>query len=208
MDRFGARLEFHGVPHPRRLRDEYPAMRTAYTRWIGGLAGCLVAVQLTACRSPIANRDPVGEVFPAVAGESLAGTRTRLPEAVAGAPAVILVGYVQDAQFDADRWIYGLLQAELPVRILELPALPGIFPDLFSETIDSGMRSGIPSEDWALVVTLYDEDAERLVQFTGNTTPRNIRVLLLDAEGRVLWFHDRGFSASKLLELQRALPPG
>jgi hypothetical protein len=26
-------------------------------------------------------------------------------------------------------------------------------------------------------------------------------VLLLDAEGRVQWMHDRGYSASKLLEL-------
>jgi hypothetical protein len=183
-------------------------MRIRDTRWIGILAGGLIALLLAACRSPIPNRDPVGEAFPEVVGESLAGTRTRLPEAVAGTPAVLLVGYAQDAQFDADRWIFGLLQAELPVRILELPTLPGIFPDLFSEEIDSGMRSGIPSEDWAVVVTVYDEDAERLAQFTGNAVPRNIRVLLLDAQGRVLWFHDRGFSAGKLLELQRALPQG
>ncbi|HEU4703670.1 MAG TPA: hypothetical protein VFS37_14400, partial [Conexibacter sp.] len=71
-----------------------------------------------------------------------------------------------------------------------------------------GMRSGIPSEDWASVVTVYNSDAERLVQFTGNASPRNIRVLLLDAAGRVLWFHDRGFSAGKLIELQRAVSQG
>jgi hypothetical protein len=31
-----------------------------------------------------------------------------------------------------------------------------------------------------------------------------MRVLLLDREGRVRWFHDRGFSAGKLIELERA----
>lgn len=183
-------------------------MKHHVRRLLGGMATCLVVLQLVACQSSIPNRDPVGEVFPAVVGESLDQKEMRLPEALAGKPAVVLLGYAQDAQFDADRWLYGLLQAELPVSILEVPTLPGIFPSLFSGKIDSGMRSGIPSEDWAVVVTVYNDDAERLVEFTGNTSPRNIRVLLLDAQGRVLWFHDRGFSAGKLIELQKALPQG
>jgi len=183
-------------------------MRIQATQLLRGLASCSLALQFAACQSSVPNRDPVGETLPAVVGESLDQQEMRLPEALAGKPAVVLVGYAQDAQFDADRWLYGLLQAELPVRILELPTLPGIFPSVFSGMIDSGMRSGIPAEDWALVVTLYNSDAERLVQFTGNTSPRNIRVLLLDAAGRVLWFHDRGFSAGKLLELQRTVPQG
>lgn len=181
-------------------------MRTRVAKLLHGFAIVPTVLQLAACQSPVPNRNPVGEAFPAVAGESLERREMRLPEALAGEPAVVLVGYAQDAQFDADRWIFGLLQAELPVRVLELPTLPGIFPSLFSRTIDSGMRSGIPAEDWSVVVTLYDADARRIVEFTGNTSPRNIRVLLLDADGRVLWFHDRGFSAGKLLELQRALP--
>ena len=65
------------------------------------------------------------------------------------------------------------------------------------------MRSGIPEEDWASVITVYGSDADRIVALTGNEQPRNMRVLLLDAEGRVRWFHDRGFSAAKLLELVR-----
>ena len=68
----------------------------------------------------------------------------------------------------------------------------------------SGMRSGIPSEDWESVVTLYGSDAHDLVAFTGNERGRNIRVLLVDSEGVVRWFHDRGFSAGKLLELEQA----
>ena len=66
------------------------------------------------------------------------------------------------------------------------------------------MRSGIPSEDWPSVATVYGPGAIRIVELTGNERPRNIRVLLLDAGGRIRWFHDRGFSASKLLELDQA----
>ena len=117
---------------------------------------------------------------------------------------MLLIGYVQRAQFDADRWLVGLLQAPPPVRILEVPTIKGLFPRVIAGTIDEGMRSGIPSEDWGVVVTLYGSDANKLVELTGNENGRNIRVLLVDADGVVRWFHDRGFSAGKLLELVQA----
>ena len=178
---------------------------------IAGSQRLLVAVGLAllavGCASPTPNRDPLGETFPSVRGESLERTPHRLPEDFAGKPVLLLVGYVQNAQFDADRWLLGLLQAEVPVQILEVPTIPGLFPRMLANTIDSGMRKGIPSEDWKSVVTVY-RDAADIVRFTGNTNPRNMRVLLLDEEGRVVWFHDRGYSAGKLLELDRIVRGG
>ncbi len=162
------------------------------------ILGALVATIGVSCRATVENRDPTGETFPSVAGESLDGDSVALPLAE---PSVLLVGYVQKAQFDADRWLIGLLQATPKARIFEVPAAAGMIPRLISGTIDAGMRSGIPSEDWASVVTLYGSSADAVVEFTGNEKPRNMRVFLLDADGKVVWFHDRGFSASKLLEL-------
>jgi hypothetical protein len=160
-----------------------------------------------ACRSNHPARAPLGERFPSVSGESLAGEPVELPPL--GAPSVLLIGYVQSAQFDADRWILGLLQADLGVRILEVPTIPGLFASAAGGFIDSGMRSGIPSEDWSAVVTVYGSKADAITRFTGNERTRNIRVLALDADGHVRWMHDRGYSASKLLELAallRSLP--
>jgi len=156
---------------------------------------------LPACRSPLPNRDPVGLRLPELAGKGLDGRAVRLPEDLTGAPSVLLVGYEQDAQFDADRWLFGLLQAGTPVRMLEVPTIPGLLVGAFQGAIDAGMRSGIPHEDWGSGVTLYGGTAAALERFTGNDGGRNMRVLLLDAEGTVRWFHDRGFSAGKLLEL-------
>lgn len=174
-------------------------------RWIFrsslGVAGA-GALALFSCRATIPNRNPVGEVFPAVKGESLEGKDVAVP--AQGEPAILLIGYAQDAQFDADRWLYGLLQAKIPVRVIELPTLPGLFVRAIGGMIDEGMRSGIPQEDWASVVTVYGPKASDIVAFTGNTNPRNMRVVLLDAEGKVRWFHDRGFSAGKLIELEAA----
>lgn len=165
------------------------------------LLGVVLAFSLPACRATVPNRNPIGEPFPAVTGEGLDGTPRTLPDDLAGAPAILLVGYVQDTQFDLDRWLLGLLQAGTPGSILEVPTIPGLVPGVIAGTIDGGMRSGIPSEDWASVVTVYRSDAKRIVAATGNERPRNGRVLLLDGEGQIVWFHDRGYSAAKLLEL-------
>ena len=161
----------------------------------------LLSTLLSACTTSHVNRSCVGETFPTVGGEGLDQKAWKLPSDLAGKPAVILIGYLQEAQFDADRWLFGLLQSQTPARLLELPTLPGLFPRAAASMIDGGMRSGIPSEDWQSVVTLYGADAAAITEFTGNEHGRNIRVLLLDQDGKVAWFHDRGFSAGKLLEL-------
>ncbi len=163
------------------------------------LAACLPA--LAACGSTVKNVDPLGQVFPSVAGQSLQKQPVPIPGAYAGKPVVLLVGYVQETQFDLDRWAVGLTMAKLPVPAVEVPTIPGLVPSMISGWIDSGMRSGIPAEDWASVVCVYGSDAKKIVAITGNQSPRNGRVFLLDAQGKVAWFHDRGFSAGKLAEL-------
>jgi hypothetical protein len=62
------------------------------------------------------------------------------------------------------------------------------------------MRRGIPEEDWGSVITVYD-DAESILAFTGNQKPNNGRVMLLNKDGKVLWFTDRGYSATQVKEL-------
>jgi len=166
-----------------------------------GLA--LLLALLPGCSSPVTNLDPVGQVLPDVVGESLQGEQVRFPTDLEG-PAILLVGYVQDAQFDLDRWILGLVQLGTPVAIYEVPTIDGLVPGMFAGSIDGGMRSGIPSEDWGAVVTLYDEDAARIVALTGNERPRNGRVLLLDGDGGIVWFQDRGYSAGLVSDLDAA----
>lgn len=179
-----------------------PLRRTRPRRILAGLLA-LVALAAGACTATIPNQDPTGSPFPAVRGADLGGQPVDLPADLAGRPAVLLLGYVQKAQFDADRWLFGLLQAETPVQVREVPTMRGMVPRLIANRIDSGMRRGIPSEDWASVVTVYGDEARRIVEFTGDDNPRNMRVVLLDGDGEVVWFHDRGFSAAKLLELDR-----
>lgn len=168
------------------------------------LATLFGSLLLGCSNSSTVNRDPVGEVFPTVQGESLDREAIELPSALAGQPAILLVGYLQEAQFDADRWLFGLLQAGTPAQIREVPTIPGLVPSAISSTIDNGMRAGIPSEDWGSVVTIYGSDAGKIREMTGDENGRNMRVILLDQEGHVRWFHDRGFSAAQLIALDKA----
>jgi hypothetical protein len=173
-----------------------------------------VCAFLVSCSGTLERRDPTGERFPSVEGTSLADKPYAIPEDFAGAPVVLLVGYIMETQFDLDRWLVGLAQAGLDVRVYEIPTIPGLVPGMFAGAIDSGMRSGIPKEDWGSVITVYGDGGE-IVRFTGNEGPRNGRVLLLDGDGKVVFFHDRGFSAGVLMQLGERLkalkaetPPG
>ena len=165
------------------------------------IAALLLAVALLpSCSSTWPRRNPTGEVFPTVAGKSLAGEPVALPAVGAGAPLLLLIGYEQEAQFDLDRWLFGLDRAGWRVRTFEVPTLPGLVPRLLAGTIDGGMRRGIPAEDWASVVTVYG-DASRIAEFTGNEDGLTGRIVLLDRAGKVAWFHDRGFSVAQLKAL-------
>ena len=140
--------------------------------------------------------------FPEVRATILTGEDVSIPGYFGEKPVLLLVGYVQESQFDVDRWLLALKQLKTPVRIAEIPAAQGFFPRLISSKINNGMRSGIPQEDWKIVFTVY-EDSEKIARFLGNVKPRNVRAVLVDESGTVRWFHDRGFSADRALELDK-----
>jgi hypothetical protein len=180
------------TPRPRRLAIYAALLAVA----LGG------AVVFSGCSTTYDRRNPVGERFPSVIGQSLEKEAVALPEDLAGRPAVILVGYKQRTQFDIDRWLLGLLQADVQAQLLEVPTIPGLAPTFASGWIDDGMRSGIPREDWGAVVTLYGKRATPVAKFTGNDRGRLARILVLDSAGEVVWFDDEGYSASKALEIK------
>lgn len=156
------------------------------------------------CSSPIPRRDPTGEMFPSVVGESLQGKKVQIPEAFSGEPVLLLVGYKQNTQFDLDRWLLGLTQLGLDVEVREIPTIAGLVPGMIGTWIDGGMRRGIPSEDWGAVITVYG-DAKKIQRVTGTENAMPGRILLLDAEGRIAYFHDRGYSVGALKRLEAVL---
>jgi hypothetical protein len=161
----------------------------------------LIAFSIFGCSTTYVNRDPIGEYFPTVSGQTLTEEERELPTYFKGSYVVLLLGYVQDSQFDIDRWLIGLDMTETNIKAYEIPTIQGLFPRMFKSSIDEGMRKGIPKELWGGVITVYGDGA-KVQEFTGNENSNNARVLLLDPMGKVIYFHDRGFSVLALNELR------
>jgi hypothetical protein len=67
------------------------------------------------------------------------------------------------------------------------------------------MRSGVPEEKWAKVVTLYD-DATKLRDFLGDSGRDLTHMVVPSSDGTVVWFNPNGYceeAASELLGLLR-----
>lgn len=137
-------------------------------------------------------------------GETLEGSPVTVPDDLAGEPALLIFGYVHKSQFDIDRWLIGLDMTKADIAIYELPALKNPFAGWFSDRIDDAMREGIPREIWRDVITIYD-DGDKVQRYTGNISPKNARIVLIDAHGRVVHFYDRGFSVNALNELNSSI---
>jgi hypothetical protein len=159
---------------------------------------------LSACSTHYPNQAITGQAFPSVSGETLEQQAMTLPDDLQGTASLLLIGYKQDSQFDIDRWLIGLDMTQTQVAVYEVPTIQGLFPRMFSTVINNGMRSGIPKPLWKGVVTVY-QDGEQVQAFTGNEKPNNARVVLLDAQGKVIYFYDQGFSVDALNALRALL---
>jgi hypothetical protein len=159
---------------------------------------------IISCSTTFKNKKILGQDFPSVEGESLAGKTWSIPNDFLGSQVLLLVGFKQDSQFDIDRWFIGIDMKKIKIKVYELPTIRGMFPRMFKTKINSGMKKGIPKSIWGAVITIY-KDGEQLQKFTGNQKPNNARVILLDKKGKVRYFYDQGFSVPALNELQKAL---
>jgi hypothetical protein len=181
------------------------SVKSAIRAALVGITGLMIS----GCGTTYPNRNVVGERFPSVRGKSLSGQEMTLPDQFKGKKVIIVIGYVQQTQFDIDRWGIGFFTANLDLPpVVEVPTIPGLLPSLFKESIDGGMRSGIPAESWKDVVTVYGSDGGKIAEWTGTEVPRNCRVVLLDENGVVTWMHDKGYGLPPLKSLLDALRGG
>ena len=165
----------------------------------------LTALVLSSCANyEYPSQVSIGDKMVEATGESLEGKIVVIPEDFIGQETLLLFGYKQDSQFDIDRWLIGLDMTQTKVAAYEIPTIQGMLPRMFSGFIDGGMRKGIPKELWKGVVTVY-ADGDKIQRFTGNLNPNNARVMLLDKDGSIVYFYDRGFSVEALNEVREAL---
>ncbi len=160
-----------------------------------------ITLFISACSTSHQNQSVVGNTLPVMMGETLEKQTVEMPTMFSDPLTLLLIGYKQDSQFDIDRWLIGLDMTKTEVSVFEVPAIQGMFPRMFSTQINDGMRRGIPKELWKGVITLY-ADGDAMQAFTGNENGNNARVMLVNNQGKVMYFYDRGFSVSSLNDVR------
>ena len=169
------------------------------------MIGLLIsALLISGCSQTIVPENLASGKFPKVEATRLSGETITLPDEFSSKPSILLVGYLQKAQFDIDRWLLGLLDAKIEANILEVPTIAGMIPGALSELIDSGMRSGIPKDDWYSVATVYT-DAQKIIDVLGNQNPHLAHVVLLDKNGKILWHYFNGYSPREIFKIRELL---
>lgn len=116
--------EARGIQRTRDWRWGLAAIRLM----ISSVALACLLLSAIGCATTYPNRNPVGELFPAVSGRTLTEEPRDLPGHFHGSQVVLLLGYEQDSQFDIDRWLIGLDQTRTQVTAFEIPTIRDCFP--------------------------------------------------------------------------------
>jgi hypothetical protein len=142
--------------------------------------------------------------FPRVSGSNLNRKRLNLPQDLEGRLNVVLVAFQQWQQGEVNTWVPAAQQLEAAhpgVRYYELPTIRRL-NRLARAFIDGGMRGGIPDRlARERTITLY-LDKESFRQALDMPDEEHIYVLLVDAQGQVLWRERGVFTPDKQAALE------
>ncbi len=145
--------------------------------------------------------------FPTVSGANLDRSRMEFPRDFAGMRNLLLVAFERWHQRDVDTWLPAAskLEAAVPGFVYyELPVIRKL-PVLYRSFINEGMRAGIPDQtSRERTITLY-LDKKDFRSALGINDERDIRLFLVDREGRMLWSESGPWTAEKGADLERAL---
>ena len=137
----------------------------------------------------------VTQSMPTTAGETLSGKPVVLADVVRGRASVLVAGFSREGGFKTGEWVKSLhgdpAFAHLPVyQVAEIAAAPGFVRGM----IRNGMKKGLtPAQQDAFIVLISDEDQWKT--YLGVTTDTDPYVILIDAQGKILW-HGHGAAAN------------
>ena len=145
--------------------------------------------------------------FPQVSGVNLERKRLSLPQDFEGQANILFVAFQQWQQREVNTWIPKAKELETTHSDIRYYELPTIRPlnRLAQAFINSGMRAGIPDRlARQRTITLYlKKDAFRRALDLPDED--HIYVLLIGADGRVLWRERGVYSPAKAEGLERQI---
>ncbi len=151
------------------------------------------------------NDNLIGEKFPMIAAETLAGNPITLPRDLSDNVCVLTVAFKQAAQAKIDTWAEYVLDQNnfQDVCYYEIPLIKRIWKPL-QGWIDGGMRSGIPEERHKNVITYYG-DIRPYKRHLNVSDTADAYVFVIDKEGCIRYASQGYASPEKLQELKTVI---
>lgn len=162
-------------------------------------AVCFFSVALLAASATLGR----AQALPSTAGETLSGKPIVLADAVRGHEALLVAGFSREGGNGTSTWMKAIHAdsafKDLPVySIAMLAGAPGFIRGM----IKSGMKKDVSSADQdRFVVLTADEPAWK--SFFGVTSDSDPYLVLIDAQGKLLW-HGHGPAAQLEPQLRGA----
>ena len=147
----------------------------------------------------------LGDIFPALAGQTLSGKQLNLPVAARDGVAVMIVSFSRAGGRDAQNWTQRFAKDHPLLATYNVIFLESV-PRPFRNLAVSGIRNGMPPAVHDRTVLLYGEQAswrERLqVQDLDNAS-----VVVLGPTGRIRWIFSGRFTEANYRRAEREIEP-
>jgi len=151
---------------------------------------------------------PAGAIerLPTLKGEYLTGREATLPDDARGRVTLLAFGFSYDSRFAVEEWVKSFRQdfgSSPGTSFYEIPMIGGM-ARLGKWFIDSGMRKGTPKADHEHVITVYGgvDPWKKRLEFS---KADEAYLVLLDAEGRMVWRHHGKFDPAVYTKLAGAV---
>ncbi|MBN2502682.1 MAG: hypothetical protein JXB38_18025 [Anaerolineales bacterium] len=146
-------------------------------------------------------------VFPKVSGKNLKREKLVFPKDFPAKYNLVLMAFYRHQQLDINTWLPYAEQLEdkfVDVKYVELPVIYKLGP-IRQFLLNEGMRAGIPDQKAReRTITLYLDKALFFKKLE-ITSEDEIQIMLVTAEGKVLWRETGIFSKEKASSLTELL---
>lgn len=139
----------------------------------------------------------VGQALPAIGGRNLNGEEVSLPGALAGRPAVVILGFSPLAAADDEAWARRLAGGRVPVYLVVV--VEG--PRFLSPVIEGMLKSQADPRLYPFALIRFDPKKAERRRF-GLIHDRKALVLLVDGDGLIRFESDAGFSEAEAGRLE------
>lgn len=158
-------------------------------------------LKLAACCAILCASAFAADAFPRITGQTFGERAVTIPDAFKGKPTVLVITFTRAAQEQARAWTDKIKQKSIGVPTYQVLELEDV-PRLFRGFVRGSIRKSIPKESQDNFVLLFEgEDA--LKKSAGFQTSDDAYVLLLDANGNVIWREHGPVDEKKLSELAK-----